>query len=1433
MYRGNPVPGLESAKGQALLAYLALESDRPHSRESLATLLWSQASQAAALQSLRQALYNLRQVLALPDLEGSDSAIDSRFLLITRQHVSFRLVPRVSLDVAAFTALLDACQVHEHRRLDACAECLVRLEQAAALYHGDLLADLTLPDAEVFEEWRLFSAEMLRRRVLEALTALAAYHERRREYGQATYYLQRQLGLAPWREEAYAQLMRVLALDGQRSEALNQFEACRRVLALEFGVHPGAEIESLYESIRAGNLQPDSVWLQNPYRGLYAFTEADAADFYGRETYIERLLSAVARQSIVVIIGASGSGKSSLIQAGLLPRLRTGRGKTASWLTATLRPGEAPFSALAEALAPLLPRTPDLQAFAETLCQHRFVLGEVVGGILQVHAPGTRLLLVVDQFEELYTLVKDAADGRLFLESLLAPNHPSGLMTLLALRADFMSQALSTRPLADAIQRGGLLLGPMNRDELRRVIEEPARNRGVVCEPGLVERLLDDVGDEPGKLPLLEFALMQLWERRELLRLTHVAYDLIGGVAGALTRYAEHFYIRLSEQEQANARRIFLRLIRPGEGTEDTRRIAARVEFDAQDWQLVQNLSQARLVVTSHDPKRGHEVVEIVHEALIRHWARLRDGLAEDREFHAWHERLQVPLAAWADSACDDRALLTGLSLTQSERWYIERLHDLSTVEREFLSASLAARDRLRAETEERAQREMTQARALAEAVENARRARLSADRATTIAQSLSLTTGAQLALMQGKPDLALALALAANHMDNLPPYAELVLADAAYAHGTHWLLLGHEGAVHGVAVSPSGSEVFSASADRSLILWDSEQGTLIRRFLGHDDVVTSVSFLPDGQTAISGSADCTLVRWDLASGRILRRFIGHHGAIHAVAVSPDGLFALSASADQSLILWDIESGRVIRRLAGHEAGVLSVAITATGRTALSGSADRSVIHWDLAAGGILRRLAGQGNGATPCDAPRGHSNSVCAVAFSGVDETAISASLDEHIILWNLATGESKRCYRSPGGSILALAVDPDGPAALQGLVDGRVAELNLNTGKTRFQSEGHTGRVLSVSYAPGARWAVSGSADGTVRVWHVQSGAELRRIEDPDFGLGLDLNRDGGTGLVVGQEGGVWLWDYTSARMLRPLLGPGQATCSYACFSSDGSQVISAAGEVLGASLIDHTIRVLDVAAGMELQRLDGHTGRIWDIAISPAGGHAASGSEDGTVRIWDLAHRAGRVLSDVSPQGVRSLAYSPDGEMLLVGLERGQSDAPDFSLRLLEVTTGQEIRRFAGHREAVQSVAFSPNGWYAVSCAADESVSLWDVRAGQLLRRFTWHASSVLCAVFSHDSQLLASGDQGGQILLWDVRRERLLRRFLGHDDAVTGLLFTSNDRTLLSVSRDGTLREWRVDASLTALKKWITAARYIPELTSEQRVQYHLEPMDDRS
>ena len=399
-----------------------------------------------------------------------------------------------------------------------------------------------------------------------------------------------------------------------------------------------------------------------PFRGLRPFREEDQPFFCGREAFTDILEAAVEKSSLVAVVGASGSGKSSVVRAGLIPRLR--RMSNCVWDVVVALPQERPFHSLAASFIPLL--EPELSE-VDRLREVEKLAGALAGGEIQLRSiiyralekqPGTdRLLLFIDQWEELYTLCRDEAVRNSFISQLLDVIDSNRVSLVLTLRGDFYGHALADRRLSDHLQGRVVNIGPMTQDELRSAIQTPAEKVGLRFEDGLVDRILEDVGREPGALPLLEFLLSELWEKRNRGELLHEAYNAIGGVRRAIAERAEQAFARLSEHEQEAAHWALLALVVPGEGAEDTRRRAHMQELDAVARNVIGKLASDRLLVTTRDAT-GREVVEVGHEALIREWKRLREWVDENRDFLRTLRRIEEEAEFWETSGRDSELLL-------------------------------------------------------------------------------------------------------------------------------------------------------------------------------------------------------------------------------------------------------------------------------------------------------------------------------------------------------------------------------------------------------------------------------------------------------------------------------------------------------------------------------------------------------------------------------------------------------------------------------------------------------------------------------------------------------------------------------------------------------------------------------------------------------
>jgi WD40 repeat protein/DNA-binding SARP family transcriptional activator len=1458
---------LPSDKARGLLAYLAVETGQAQRREKLAGLLWPGYTESSARANLRRALADLRQAIG-------DHQATPPYLLIAQETLQFNAASDASVDVTSFVRLTSPTPPAPLASVPNAPSTtgqstLPPLEQAVALYRAPFLEGFSIPDSPAFDEWALLTREQLNRLMLQALRRLADGYQAQGEYDHALPHAWRQVDMDPWQEAAHRQVMQLLALSGQRGAALAQYESCRRLLAAELGVEPSEQTRELVERIRSETWPPSAAVARElpavqpralgpcPYRGLAPFRQQDAPFFFGREAFVEHLATAVYQGTpLTAVIGASGSGKSSAVYAGLLPRL----GQDARWTSVQLRPGGRPFDALAAALSPLL--APQLSAtdhlietqkLANALLEHDLTLDNVTRRVLELHPQANRLLLVIDQFEELYTLCPEPQLRQRFIAALLAAAQPGRDRTaarcalLLTLRADFMGQALAHRPLAEALQAGALMLGPMTQAELRAAVEKPAELQGAAFEPGLVDRILENVGQEPGALPLLEFALTLLWEQHASGWLTHAAYDEIGQVEGALARYAEQVFDELNAADQARARQVFEQLVRPGEGTEDTRRSATRDEIGEANWPLAQRLADQRLVVTGREAGSGHESVEVVHEALIQRWERLRGWMAADRAFRSWQEGLRASLRQWEHSQQDEGALLRGAPLAQAESWLATRPAELSGAEAAFIQASLALRERREAERETQRHRELAAERrgrrllaalagvlAVAAIVALALTAfSLHQRQQALLAYSSSLATSAQKALDDGDSAAALALALESTSMSNPPLEARRVLMDAAYAPGAAWraeaatLFPGLAGPATTLAISPDGRSALAGLADGSIVLWEIPSHQERLRLPGHAGRVNDAVLSRDGTLALSGGADGQVILWDLATGREIRRLIGHSGVVRAVGLSPDGRTAASGGfsgesmmSPGELILWDVDTGEELRRLREHRFGVVALAFTPDGGALLASSGDAEIFSDRL---------------------PHG------ASADSGL------VGVTSDMLLWDVTTGQVRQRFPDWVEDAFSVAISPDGRSALAGSFYDNVAVLwDLHSGARLGVLQGHSEGVVAVAFSPDGLRALTGSYDDSIGLWDVASGQRLAILNGHASDvLDLAISPDGRTALSSGRNSELMGWNLVDAQEIQRLRGHQDAVWDVA-FSPDGKQALSSSGAASPSVLVqDASLRLWDLASGEQLQVAQLPVDVIMQVAVSPDGRTALAAATDGLIHIWDLVawQEVGRLEGHAGPvtgveftldsqralsvsvdgtlilwdvqghqiihrlsghgQGLWSLAISPDGR-------RALSDSGDSSMILWDLETGEELRSFVRSDPPAESgssgMAFLPDGLSAISCEQDGMLIEWSLATGQELRRLGQHASLRTAIVVSPDGRLAMSSGMDGALMLWDLETGELVRRSTGHG-VMFDLAASPDGGSILAGSSDTTIFQWRLDnPSLEELQAWVEANRY---------------------
>ncbi len=1109
--------------------------------------------------------------------------------------------------------------------------------------------------------------------------------------------------------------------------------------------------------------------VENPFKGLRPFAEADAADFYGRETLIQDLLGHLGEENdlarFLTVVGPSGSGKSSVVRAGLLPALRRG-GLPGSehWFITDMVPGSDPFRELERALLRVAIHTPG-ELLDRLRTSHTGLL-EAAAALLP-DDEHTDLVLVVDQFEELFLLVEEEDTRTRFLESLVTAvlSSDSRLRLIITLRADFIDRPLHYIDFGELVRQRSVFVLPLTPDELEEAITRPVQRLGLAVEPELTASIIHDDGSQLGALPLLQYALTELFDQRQDGKLTLAAYRESGGVRGALARRAEQIYEHLSPEARLVARQLFLRLVQPGEDGADTRRRVLRSELRAIQLAeapeetgvdlVIDRFGSYRLLTFDHDPASREPTVEVAHEALLDAWERLRRWLGDSRGEIRRQRLLAQQARDWRAAGQDPGLLMSGTRLIQYEDWTERSDIALTRQEKFYLYASLEARRQRQAEEENRRQRELETARRLA--AEQARRAE---EQSRAAGRLRRLAIGLALVLF-----LALGLGWLANNQRAISQASFLEAERIRLAaQAQNALDRGEGGELPALLALRSLALGYSPEADGALMN-ALRRGVSRQQYLGHTDTVNNIQFMPDGRAFLTAGHDGTLRLWQTQSGATLRVLSGHSGPIWRVRISSDGRTALSSGIDGTARLFDLETGAELQRF-NHDSGATAVDFSPDGRYALTGSG-ADLYLWELATGDRVRRF-------------EGHTEPVFTGSFSPDSRYVASAGEDRIMRLWDVNSG----------------------------------AELR--------QFIGHSNWIGHLDFSPDGRYLLTGSADQTARIWDVESGLEIRRlVGHTEEVYTANFSSDGLMVLTSGQDRTARLWDTTSGQEIRQIRGHTGAV--YADFSPDG-RLIATTSE-------DRSVRLWDVNPLLEPQIIlrpsGGHSGNFTAAALSPDRELILTG--ESALRLWPASGSESGMEISLQVDAASSLAFSPDGSQALVGgangtaylintrsIEevipllghqgevRGVAFSPDSRLALTggdgglailwEAATGREVRRLTGQNGPLRSVAFSPDGRQMVTGGEDGVLTLWAAESGEQLIRFDGQNGPVTAVAFAPDNQTVASGHGNQTAVIWDGATGQLRQHLNGHTDQVTQVAFAPDGRYLLTGSADQTARLW---------------------------------------
>ncbi len=756
------------------------------------------------------------------------------------------------------------------------------------------------------------------------------------------------------------------------------------VRARELNLVVGADAMTSVDSIRipTDEFQPD-----NPYKGLRPFESADFRDFFGRERLVKRLIQRLSETGnlsrFLAVIGPSGSGKSSLVKAGLIPAIWRGElAGSEKWFLVEMVPGARPL----DELEVVLTRIASTQTGSLREQLQRDEYGLVRAANLVLPDDGSELLLVIDQFEEVFTLIEDEAARAHFLQLISAAvtERRSRVRVVITLRADFYDRPLHYPDFGELVRNRMETVLPLGSKDLEEAIVGPAERVGASFEAGLVGTIIDDIHYQAGALPLLQYALTELFERRQGRILARAAYEEMGKATGALAKRAEDLFREYDRQGQDHIRQIFLRLVTLGEGSEDSRRRAPRSELLAlspeADWldEIIDTFAEHRLLSLDNDPATRRPTVEVAHEALLREWQRLGNWLAESRDDIRTQQQLGRLAHDWQEAGRDSSFLLHGARLQQFEVWAQQTKLVQTPDEQDYLAASIANRDREQAAELAQQAREarlekrsrnflrglvavMAVATLIALTLAGiAVRNEAAANRSAQVSQSLALASAAQSAQIEGNGEQSLALAMAANRIEAPPIFAQRTLYEVGLAPGTQSILSGGDGWRWIALISPDKRMLALLEDEVRVAIYDLQTHLLLMRLDGnHPDGLGGIAFTPDSQHLLVGGWDDSLELWDLNTGAIIWQTVNPAGDPNSIAVSPDGSLGLVGSELGVATLWDMQTGDYAGELAGPSLQVQGVAFSPDGRLAAAGSEDRSAIIWDVETREVLHRLEG------------------------------------------------------------------------------------------------------------------------------------------------------------------------------------------------------------------------------------------------------------------------------------------------------------------------------------------------------------------------------------------------------------------------------------------------------------------------------------------
>lgn len=1194
-------------------------------------------------------------------------------------------------------------------------------------------------------------------------------------------------------------------------------------------------VATLEEALGALGLFLEKVYFGNPFRGLEHFDYVHRAIFFGRDAQTTEVLEQLLRREAahrpgLLVEGASGSGKSSFLRAGILAALprpfsqppwiqdalsrrpvHDSAGQ-ATWQVGLLSPG-ADEARLAQSVRECWRKLPQLAdhlgpgdgTFASLARERR------------CHWPdGQRFVWVLDQLEDLFSLNINAAviDAfGLFLKALQA----DGVWTLACIRADAAPE-LKRHPSLRSVfgsDEGQYYLETMGMSGLEDVIVRPAEVAGLsfAVDPGgrRLDRVLRDDAylARDNALPLLQFALNELYQRRAGTELTFGAYERIGGLQGSVAATAISILLAEDMWTQRSLPNLFRHLVTVDDTGRATRRYASLAEIAAEPGaeRLLRRLVAARMCVT--DQRDGEGVVTFAHDALLRTWPALTNWLKEEAALLQTRELAERDAHLWRQHGRSPDWLASSDKLERFKTLEVAGI-DSSEQVRQFVRLSAA-----RIRRSERVQRAVVATIALllvlaigAGLVATRRQHEAEARTAETLKVQAQFLTEAADQRLKGD-DVAGAQAIILDVLTDRrfaaerDPSAINVFQEARAADAQVAVLSGHGDAVESAVYSPDGARIVTASGDHTARVWDARMGIELAVLRGHSAGVNCAAYSPDGARVVTASDDGTARTWDAGTGKPLLVLSGHARSVRSAAFSPDGARVVTASWDHTARVWDALTGARLLTIAGHANAIQTAAFSPDGLRIVTASHDKTARVWDAHTG---RQLAALGRYDVIFE----------SAVYSADGRRIVTASRDKIVRTWDARTGAHLTDFIGHRAHVSSAAFSPDGAWIVTASHDGTARIWDSSTGAQRAVLSGHADRLQGAAFSPDGTRVVTASLDRTARIWAARAGRQLLVVSAHGALGSARFSPDGARILTASTEKSGELWDSVTGAKLVAVLGPAVGG-SAADMSPDGTRIATATS--------DGIARIWDARTGSMLGVLAGHGAGVLSAIYSPDNSRIVTTSDDRTARVWDAP--SGHQLIVLAGHGgsVRWAAFSRDGRRIATA-------SWDKTARIWDSSSGLQLKVLAGHRDSVSSVDYSPDSRRIATASYDGTARVWEAGTGSSLLELSGHRGVVESVAFSPDGLRIVTASLDKTVRVWDAVTGSQLEVLTGHDDLVETAAYSADGARIVSASDDGTARVWAapVPAALAAQIIWARAAQTAP-MNDAGRARWNM-PADKR-